>query len=237
MAASSTFSIITSIRYDPSLMQVPLLPGFEHAGWNYFNKSSFYMLDLHRDRLLRAASHWNWQAAIHLLSGDAGLEALSRMAQAYLMTTNANPNQPKRLRVIVSSLGTVSFAQFDTPVIPLKNLFPQCLPSPASSPIHDESPASPCFTLVVDTCHTDRSEFTHYKTTIRNMYNDARQRVGIQQADLKEVLIINAQDQTVIEASLTTPYFWRQGKWVTPPTVGPTEKPGCPTVRADKLFG
>ncbi|PHH62329.1 hypothetical protein CDD81_7249 [Ophiocordyceps australis] len=183
------------------------------------------MLDLHRDRLLRAAIYWNWQAAIDLLSGDAGLEALSQMARVYLATAKTTP---KRLRVMIDSLGTVSFAQFDTPLMPLNNLFPQCLPSPASTPTHHEPCASPRFTLVVDTCHTDRSEFTHYKTTVRDVYNDARQRVGIQQADLKEVLIINTKDQTVIEGSLTTPYFWRRGQWVTPPVSGfYSQQNGC----------
>ncbi|RGP59382.1 aminodeoxychorismate lyase [Fusarium longipes] len=62
-----------------------------------------------------------------------------------------------------------------------------------------------------------RSEYTHFKTTKRDMYDAARQRAGITYADPAEVLVIDQGDGSVMEGTFTTPYFWRNGRWVTPP--------------------
>ncbi|KAI9900309.1 hypothetical protein N3K66_004571 [Trichothecium roseum] len=59
------------------------------------------------------------------------------------------------------------------------------------------------------------------------MYDSARQRVGIIAGDPKEVLILDAKLNNVAEASLTTPYFWRNHRMVTPPvSKGFSEKEG-----------
>jgi hypothetical protein len=49
------------------------------------------------------------------------------------------------------------------------------------------------------------------------MYNMARQRAHINLPDKKEVLLVNEDDGSIMEGSMTTPYFWRDGRWVTPP--------------------
>lgn len=209
-----TFSLFTSLRYDVSLKEVPTR-GFQYAGWNYSYQSPLYMLDLHRDRILRAATYWRWTEAVDRLSGDEALSQLARMAQEAVGRTS--DTRPLRLRIIVDSKGHVSFQHFDTPALPLENLLPRGLPQPGSAPGPDEPKVPPRFTLVVDDDSTPRSEFTHFKTTNRAIYEDARQRAGIGPLDHKEVLIVNAHDRSVMEGSTTTPYFWRGGRWVTPP--------------------
>ena len=49
------------------------------------------------------------------------------------------------------------------------------------------------------------------------MYDAARERANIRPGVMKEVLVVNRDDQSVMEGSTTTPYFWRDGRWVTPP--------------------
>lgn len=216
--SDSSFSLFTSLRYDVSLQQVPD-SRLHYAGWNYHNQSPLYMLDLHRDRILKAATHWQWKGAVEKLSGDEALDQLARMAQE---AVGSSPEpKPLRLRIVVNSKGDMTFQHFDTPPLPLENLLPQRLPEPGAPPGPNEPKVPPRFTLAVDDDPTPRSEFTHFKTTKRAMYDAARQRAGIGPQDQKEVLIVNAHDKSVMEGSTTTPYFWRNGGWVTPP-VSPT---------------
>lgn len=208
------FSLFTSLRYDVDLKQVPAR-GLHYAGWNYQNESPFYMLDFHRDRILRAATHWQWKEAIERFSGDEGLHRLAKMSQDFV---GASETKPLRLRIMVNSGGAISFERFDTLTSPFGNLLPERLTPPGAAPGPNEPQVPPCYTLVADDIPLARSEFTHFKTTRRAMYDAARSRASIGPCDtLKEVLIINQDDRTVMEGSTTTPYFWRDGRWITPP--------------------
>ncbi|RDA91565.1 hypothetical protein CP533_5961 [Ophiocordyceps camponoti-saundersi (nom. inval.)] len=209
--SEAPFCLLTSLRHDVSLERV-FIGDSLHPGWNYNHKSPLYMLDFHRDRLLRAAKHWQWTKAVEKLSGDEALRELARMAQDAAVDTT----KPQRLRILVDSQGTVTFEKFDTPSQPLENLYPRLL-APPGLMVGPGEPPHPSFDLVVDDGATQRSEFTHFKTTRRAVYDAARQRAGIKPGDLKEVLILNADDSSVMEGSITTPYFWRRGRWVTPP--------------------
>ncbi|PHH71036.1 hypothetical protein CDD80_5561 [Ophiocordyceps camponoti-rufipedis] len=212
--ADFSFSLLTSVRYDPKLDCVfGSVPG--QTGWNYDRPSSLYMLDFHRDRLLRAATHWGWIEAAEKLSGHKGLYELERLA---LDAIGPHESNPKRLRILVTSQAAISVQTLDTPAQPLENLYPRRLIPPGQTPgPGDPRLTTPCFTLVVNGGATRRSEFTHFKTTRRAVYDNARQMAGIIPGDLKEVLMLSADDRCVMEGSITTPYFWRQGRWVTPP--------------------
>ncbi|KAM3448429.1 hypothetical protein MY3296_007784 [Beauveria thailandica] len=213
MPGTDNFYIFTSLRYDPSLQQVPSR-GFQHAAWNYHHVSPFYCLDYHRDRLVRAATHWGWQSAIDALAGEQALTRLADSANEFL-----GPSQmtPVRLRIIVHAHGTLEFQKFDTPDATMENLFPSCLPAPGATPGDKEARRSVVYTLLRDSAFIQPSEFTHHKTSKRDMYNEARSRAGINAGDRKEVLMVNAQNGEIMEGSITTPYFWRNGRWVTPP--------------------
>ncbi|KAF4977851.1 hypothetical protein FZEAL_5695 [Fusarium zealandicum] len=207
------FSLFTSMRYDPKLEELKD-QGLSGEGWNFDNKSPFYMLDFHRDRLLRAATYWNWQLVVERLSGADGLESLARLAAE---AVGQSQEKPLRLRIIVPCDGEIKVEKFDTPEVPLDNLLPSQLPAP-STVLSDHSPKkTPNFALFVDQASTSRSEFTHFKTTKRAMYDSARKRAGIAPADLKEVLVVNRNSGAIMEGTITTPYFWRAGHWVTPP--------------------
>ncbi|KAJ4021946.1 Aminodeoxychorismate lyase [Fusarium irregulare] len=208
------FSLFTSMRYDPQLEQVGGTYGLSGKGWNFENESPLYMLDFHRDRLLKAASHWKWHPAIDRLSGDDGLSSL---AQLILDNVETSQRMPLKIKLVMSRHGNIEVEQVKTSEVPLQNLFPARLPEP-SRPSHDGEPQrTTTFNLLVDQAATKRSEYTHFKTTKRPMYDAARQRAGITYADPAEVLIVNQDDESVMEGTFTTPYFWRDGRWVTPP--------------------
>ncbi|RFU74058.1 hypothetical protein TARUN_8189 [Trichoderma arundinaceum] len=207
------FSLFTSLRYDVGLLEVPS-KGIDYAGWNTANSSPFYMLDYHRDRMLRAATHWKWNKAVDVLSGQKGLENLAKLAEEFI-----GPSQKTALRfkILVSREGAVSFEKFNTAPVVVENLFPLQLPSPGSPSAPQQALKAPCWAVVLDDNQTAASEYTHFKTTKREMYDSARERLGIAPTDEREVLLINHDDGSIMEGSLTTPYFWRDGRWVTPP--------------------
>ncbi|KAL7824132.1 aminotransferase [Trichoderma gracile] len=210
---ADNFSLFTSLRYDPALLELSS-KSIDYAGWNSANRSPFYMLDYHRDRMLRAATHWGWEKAIRVLSGDQGLEALRKAAEKFI-----GPSQttPLRFKILVSREGVVSFEKNNAAPVGLENLFPLRLPPPGSPSGPQEPKKSPCWTIVLDNSQTVASEYTHYKTTKRDMYDSSRERRAIALTDEREVLLVNHDDGSIMEGSLTTPYFWRDGRWVTPP--------------------
>jgi hypothetical protein len=207
------FQLFTSLRYDPILVDLPGT-GFRQASWNYTNPSALYMLNLHRDRMLRAATHWNWTAAIQAIAGDSGLQTLT---QLYLASVTADITNPIKVKITLNRDGQISVQTWPVPATPLENLFPARLPPPGSSPESGGPSREPEYEVLVDSVRTSKSEFTHFKTTQRVMYDQARSRAALGLADMKEILLVNAADGSVMEGSARTPYFWRNGRWITPP--------------------
>ncbi|KAL1837236.1 hypothetical protein VTJ49DRAFT_4095 [Mycothermus thermophilus] len=210
------FQVFSSLRYDPALLEVPAR-NLSHAGWNWTTSSPLYMLDYHRDRMLRAAAHWGWDAAVELLFGEAGLKRLEERIMDHI---GENEPSPQKVRVAITRHGQLFISCGPVPTTTLANLFPTQLPSPDQSPSDDPNDFVPStahgYQILVDGPHTARSEHTYFKTTKRAPYDGARQRAQISLPDKKEVLIVNAVDGSVMEGSITTPYFWRDGRWVTP---------------------
>lgn len=212
------FQLFTSIRYDKNLLEIPSSDS-KYAGWNYRNTSTLYMLDFHRDRMLQAAEFWGWKNAINAISGETGLQRLSGYAES-IVAAAGNEDIPQRIKLVLNEDG--SFTHAISPVTPtnLANLFPARIPPPGIEdlPTQDGDPSKGHpFKVLVDDKSTNRSEFTHFKTTRRNMYDQARARARITATDAKEVLMVNAMDYSVMEGSVTTPYLWRNNRWVTPP--------------------
>ena len=210
------FQLFSSLRYDPALLQVPG-SSVSHAGWNWANPSPLYMLDYHRDRMLLAATHWGWDAAVEFLQGDAGLQ---RLGDRIMSSIGEDKQSPRRVRVAITREGELSVTSGVVPETTLATLFPAQLPPPGEAQneeLQDGIPSkAPEYEVLVDGPKTARSEYTHFKTTQRAAYDGARQRAQISLTDKKEVLIVNEADGAVMEGSITTPYFWRGGRWVTP---------------------
>ncbi|KAJ8122344.1 hypothetical protein O1611_g9864 [Lasiodiplodia mahajangana] len=211
--------LFTTIRCDPELLKVPA-QGLTHVGWNQ-NPSPFYMLDFHRDRMRKAAIYWGWDAAVKTLEGEDGLRALETFLQTNITDVTDSPH---RAKILIDRDGTLSVSKGPTGPVHLNNLFPSHLPAPSdytakASSEDDRVPERNFeFEIVMDKQRTTKSEFTHFKTTHRPMYDEARHRASIlNPADKREVLLVNKDDGTIMEGSITTPYFWRNGRWVTPP--------------------
>ncbi|TID26609.1 hypothetical protein E6O75_ATG01102 [Venturia nashicola] len=75
------------------------------------------------------------------------------------------------------------------------------------------------YTILLDSQPTPVDSHTIYKTTHRPHYDSSRSRNLNQDPSstlTEEVLLYNPSGQ-IMEGSLTTPYFHRNGRWVTPP--------------------
>jgi branched-subunit amino acid aminotransferase/4-amino-4-deoxychorismate lyase len=208
------FQIFTTVRYDPQLTKVPGIGKLQHAGWNSKTTSPLYMFDLHRDRLLKAAKYWEWQPAVDLLSRRDTLDNITQLVLDHIGSQAAGP---VRVKILISSQGRVTIESGATKPKSLENLFPVRLPSPTDTATEQDPRQTPAFSLLVDTLSIGTSPFTNFKTTKRPMYDAARQRAGIGLTDFKEVLVINEDTGDVMEGTIFTPYFWRNGRWVTPP--------------------
>ena len=80
-------------------------------------------------------------------------------------------------------------------------------------------PLPPEWKLKLDTTTTPSSPYTLLKTTKREVYDKSRERAlpeNPASAVHREVILFNEVNE-VTEGTLTSLYFWRGGKWVTPP--------------------
>ncbi|KAF3013579.1 hypothetical protein E8E14_011609 [Neopestalotiopsis sp. 37M] len=224
------FRLFTSIRHDPILLDVPnqQQQGLNTTEWNRTVTSPWYMLDYHRDRMLKAAVHFGWGSAVAQLAGPEGLQRL----HAFLLPVaeslaGSGGSAAHRVKITIGRDGKLGYESGPASPAGLHNLFPSRLPIPEQGEGEKDVAAAddgdallwrqPAFEVYVDSKPTSQTEFTHYKTTRRQMYDDSRKRYSLSPADTKEVLLVNPRDGSIMEGSITTPYFWRNDKWVTPP--------------------
>ena len=118
------FKVTTALRYDPRLRRVTDISA-GNASWNQKYASPFYMLDYHRDRMLRAATHWGWTSVISLLSGDSGLAQLEEFIATGLKDIG---EEPMKVRITLTEDGHLELDSTTIAHRPLVNLdFPVLL--------------------------------------------------------------------------------------------------------------
>jgi len=196
---SDTFQLISSLRYDPLLIETP------------FNDSASpcLLLPLHRDRLLQAARAFGWNNAAETLEGSSGLQHLQNVCEDAIRDHTG----PQRVRVLLSKSGDLLGSAYPTDPRPFDLAIASKFDPPTSE---DPLYSGPIISLYIDTEPTSQSMFTSYKTTSRDHYTAARSRVGIApDSRLEEVVLWNDAGE-ITEGSIRNVAFWRDGKWVTP---------------------
>jgi len=230
--AAPDFQLFSSLRYDPLL--TPLSINTEAWDGEIKHFSPFYMLPYHRDRMLQAAEHFGWSKAADAIRGPEGFTHLLKKLTEAIDTQSPTP---LRVRILLSQDGTITVETSPTPPVTRWNLFPNRIPPPKEaapmrvSPltggaltvgdddvVNGDPPMREPWDVLPDTVSTAPSPYTSYKTTSRDMYTSARERVGIKDmAEKREVMIVSEKDGEIMEGSLTSVFFWRDGKWTTPP--------------------
>ncbi|KAE9987168.1 hypothetical protein EG328_003637 [Venturia inaequalis] len=89
-------------------------------------------------------------------------------------------------------------------------------PVPNTQP-HSTLTAS--YSILLDSQPTPVDSHTVYKTTHRPHYDSSRSRIlgKAPHSTLAEEVLLYNPSSLIMEGSLTTPYFYRNGRWVTPP--------------------
>lgn len=178
------------------------------------------LLHLHSDRLKEAASACGW----HIVAKKIRDDGRQLFSDALTQTSSAHePTRPGcctilRTRVVVDRQGGIVSSHS----VMEQNKGLDQLPDdsfyqlPPSQPINVVGVAKLC-TVYMDDRPTTRSIFTSHKTTYRVHYDEARSRRDITHCSPldKEIILFN-EEGAIMEASLCTTYFQRNGHWVVP---------------------
>lgn len=204
----TNFLIFTSIRYEPTASDNAV--NFPH-----------YLLPFHLARLCAAAAAFNLVNVQEVLADE-------KAALSLLRTTvdNAVPDKTKPWRVNVRFTPDAQITASTTPLPPLKNNI-MSLPDTKSLPQFLQKEAHrrglPHWDVVVDSQPTPASPFTGHKTSVREMYNAARERANLVSYDEPREILLWNENGEVTEGSITTVYLWREAsgtgarRLVTPP--------------------
>ena len=210
-STSTDFMIFTSIRSDGILRSI----NEQSSNDPDEGLSQFYMLKLHQERLLTAMSAFEWpqEAQGEILNLKKHL--LAHLASAYGNTSDA---QPLKIRFAVSYTGDVETNSVSVPELDPISLYPTSLSILLESPYIN---ASPNYRVFLSASATTPSKFTAHKTTSRAQYENVRgllpqNKIPLSdEAPLLEILLFNHNGE-IMEGTITTPYFYRGGTWITP---------------------
>lgn len=199
--------IFATVRYDPILMTSP-----ENQAASFNRRCPFYLLEHQWTRLQVA----NWCTSFYRTgeqqnSTGGPANFLYGLLSAVKRWKETHPNEhPESLRIKIRSYisGRVTTELWPTPRVPLESLFVSSFHTPEELPKSD-------WVVVMDIEPTEATESTMYKTSDRFPYSRARTMAGIPTYSTpKEVLLYNTEDE-ILDGSASTPYFYRDGKWVT----------------------
>ena len=202
-----SLAILTSIRYDPQLRD---------------DDDGYYILPYHQARILAAADDFGWEEGQRLLQGSGGLAHFKSVLDSHIKSDiSGNPPSGKRrykMRVLLSSDGRLAISSEEVQAIPKEYLFPSSLVPPTRVPMDLGTPLT--WRIYLSPIPTATSLYTKHKTTHRTMYNEARKHIPPpdESSDAvlnAEILMVNESDE-IMEGSITTPYFRRNERWVTP---------------------
>jgi branched-subunit amino acid aminotransferase/4-amino-4-deoxychorismate lyase len=165
---------------------------------------------------------WTAVESISCLENDqAWEEYLLSEVREHQKQTGLSETTPLRYRIAINKEGRMRTEFFEVPPTTLEALFPASLPPPEKL-----KGKSKLVSIILDTEETEISPFTYQKTTMRDHYNTARERMARILTDLDindhhsdSEIILHSLKGEITEGSVTNVYFWRDG-WVTPP-VGP----------------
>ncbi|KAF2260460.1 hypothetical protein CC78DRAFT_571163 [Lojkania enalia] len=248
MESEASFQLFTSLRYDPLLLtsEENSLPTL-----NFITPSPFYMLRYHRDRMLEAAQHFDFDLVEEKLNDGRALHhALLQQVNDYLQ--KEGKEEPLKLRVLFDKEANLSLEISVIPPVSLDTLYPLSLDPPKPNPpphwantfkpspltggalILDPTDSLPSksstpprdadWVLRLDKEPTPSSPFTLLKTTNRSVYDISRARAlpsNPINPIFTEVLLYNECNE-LTEGTTTSLYLFRGGRWVTPPVGVPS---------------
>lgn len=201
--------VYTSIRYDTRLLKCD-----KNTAASCNKPCPFYMLEHHWTRLQIAKWSTFFFADDRPRPNSGGPSVLFQsLLNAVKQWHEKHPGEtPEALRIKIRAYVG---GKFRTEIYhPLKTIPISCLFPPTFEVFLHQQKSD--WTIVLDTEPTEPAESTMFKTNDRSVYGRSRIDAGIMNfAQPKEVLLFTP-DNMVLDGSICTPYFYRNGQWVTP---------------------
>jgi len=204
------FHIFTTFRVDDAL-----LSDAAHTSLCSGHKSSVYLLPFHFDRLETAATtisgfHYP-EAMMNLGSFEQRIQDAIGLSDGEESMKNSDSHADAEQADV--RRGKVSWwpsGRLDVTLIPVPRTPSSLLPTS-----FDAFPVPTTWSAVLDDRPTEPDLYTEIKTSRRIAYDRARKSAGLDLTSTTEVLLYNL-DGEIIDGSITTVYFYRDNKWVTP---------------------
>ncbi|KAK4552560.1 Aminodeoxychorismate lyase [Recurvomyces mirabilis] len=196
--------VFTTVRYD-----LALLKSAENTEASCHRPCPFYMLEHHWTRLQVA----KWNTSMARSSPSELLQGLLHGVSQWHAKNPGKEMHSLRCKHRVYPDGHTTSEIAPTPSLLMDELFPRSLINITGGPGEVD------WVVYIDPDSCEVSASTMYKTWDRFYYDRARNSTGILHLyDKKEVLLHNT-DGEILDASISTPYFFRDGRWVTPAAV------------------
>lgn len=199
----SSFKLLSTIRYDPKLTEIPPITPQD------ITKENFFLFDEHYHRLVFSLTYFRRQITKNNeLEFDISHDFLFEKLTEAIRLSNKIVFEPMKIRLLVSLDGEVVVELHDTGY--RANLLDGILESQFSD--------DQIWDVYIDREVTFISPFTSFKTTNRKVYDDARRRtLPGKRPGKEEVLLINGLEH-LMEGSITNIAIRRKKdeKWITP---------------------
>ncbi|GAB7334522.1 hypothetical protein MBLNU13_g06509t1 [Cladosporium sp. NU13] len=204
------FHIFTTFRVDGAL-----LSDAAHTSLCGGHESNIYLLPFHFDRLKIAAAAISGfqypEAMMNLGSFEHRIQDAIGLSD--VKESTKQPDSHADAKQAVVRRGKISWwpsGRLDVTLIPVPRTFSSLLPTS-----FDAFPVPITWSAVLDDRPTEPDLYTEIKTSRRIAYDRARQSAGLDLTSTTEVLLYNL-DGEIIDGSITTVYFYRDNRWVTP---------------------
>jgi len=195
--------IFTTLRWDPTLRN------HEESD----SSSPFYLLPYHADRIAEACDNGPDRSKDQSYAPSVG--ALSRRLSNAVSRWCDDPRNATaeclRIKYRVYGDGTAMTECWPIPRLPRSTLFPTTFGTPETLPLEGIE-----WTVVLDVQDTALSHSTMCKTSDRWAYDRARKAAGISSLTCQQEVLLYSRDGHIMDASITSPYFYRDGQWATP---------------------
>ncbi|KEF63008.1 uncharacterized protein A1O9_00983 [Exophiala aquamarina CBS 119918] len=223
------FRIFTTLRhsqFNPLDLQhpTPTITAWKTADMKF--------LDLHSGRLQASARAFGWTNVAALFEREGRILLDKYLEHTASHSTSSKVPAHGYYRALRVHIDVSQDARIDVSLVamgedrPLSALdgesfhtLPAPIPPPGSPSLYGtSSDSTPEYSKVtIDTEPTPTTPFTSHKTSHRVMYDAARARASITSCSplAAEVLLYNRRAE-VMEASISTVYFYSGGKWITP---------------------
>lgn len=197
---TSSFEILSTIRYDPSLTEER-----PHSVAS-ITKRNFFLLTEHVERLKFTVDYFASKTGMEeVFPFEIEENYIFQLLVKAIDDSQLSTAEPLRIRLLTSMEGKIRVELYET--APRVDLLDGLL---------DDYPQDQRYDVYVDTTPVLPSPFTSFKTTSRDVYTRARNKALPGSSKREEVILVNSCGE-VMEGSITNIAIKSEsGEWITP---------------------